>query len=92
MLDMTTYLNSKKTKSMLLGLVTVVVTYFATQFGLDAETANHIATLFTAITSSYLVGQGLADGLSAGATSSAAKPAVPVQPTAPTSTNPLSLP
>ncbi len=59
------FFKSKKFSAFILGLITLVVTDL---LGWDAATATNI----TAVIGSYLVGQGVADGFSKGATSNVA--------------------
>lgn len=60
------FFKSKKFTALILGVITLVLTDL---LNWDAATATNV----TAVIGSYLLGQGVADGLSKGATSNVAK-------------------
>jgi len=59
---------SKKLLTTLAGIASVILVNF---FGLEAQTASEVITAVAAIAGSFNLGQGIADGLSKGATSAA---------------------
>lgn len=61
-------MKSKKLWATMTGIASVVLVNF---FGLDEETARTVIAALAAIAGSFNIGQGIADGLSGGKTSSA---------------------
>lgn len=63
------FLNSKKTKGLIVGMVAEIIAASLTKYGLDEATAADLMQWIAGIVCTYIGAQGYADGQSRGATS-----------------------